>query len=132
HVSAFPRPLGDAGRLVRRVGSGADHRDRALGVVLANALRRHVTGHPGADDQIFGRVHLSPLSGDGIQLEQRAEALVLLRARGTADEVGAQARAELVGGSACELELDVAVELRETLVAADLRLVTAEQALESR
>ena len=57
---------------------------------------------------------------------------MLLCARGTADEVGPQARDELVGGSACELELDVPVELREALVSADLRLAAAEQALESR
>src|SRR6185503_7922264 len=77
-------------------------------------------------------VCISALSGDGIQFEQRAQALVLFRARGTADEMGAQARDELVGGSACELELDVAVELREAPVAVDLRLVAAEQPLESR
>src|SRR5690348_5323623 len=65
---------------------------------------------------------------DGVELEQRTQALGLLRARGTADEVRAQAGDEPVGGSAGELELDVAVELRETLVAADLRLAATEQA----
>src|SRR5262249_57830248 len=69
-------------------------------------------------------------SGDRIELEQRSQAFMLLRARGTADEVGAQARDERVGGSAGELELDIAVELREALVAADLRLVAPEQAQE--
>src|SRR5438477_5502141 len=43
-------------------------------------------------------------SGDGIQFQQRAQAFVLLGARRTTDEVGAQARDELVGGSAGELE----------------------------
>src|SRR6478735_11658375 len=71
-------------------------------------------------------------SGDGIEFQERAQAFVLFRARGTADEVGTEARDELVGGSACELELDVTVELLEALVAADLRLVAAEQALERR
>src|SRR5207344_733218 len=61
-------------------------------------------------------VCISALSGDGIELEERAQTFVLLRARGTTDEVGAQAGDELVGGSAGELELDVAVELREALV----------------
>src|SRR3954451_24298078 len=119
------------------MGIGADHRDRAVGVVLPDPLRRHVAGHAGADDQVLGRVHLSLSSGntqlgDRIEFEQRAQTFVLFRARGTADEVGAQARDELVGGSACELELDVAVELLEALVAADLGLAAAEQALERR
>ena len=57
---ALPQPLGEQRPLVRRVGIGADHRDRAVGVVLADALRRHVAGHPGADDQVLGRVHLLP------------------------------------------------------------------------
>src|SRR5438552_11634138 len=71
-------------------------------------------------------------SGDTVELEQSAQTFMLLRARGTADEVGAEAWDEFVGGGACELELDVVVEPREALVAADLRLAAAEQALESR
>src|SRR4051795_341363 len=70
--------------------------------------------------------------GDRVEFHQRAQTFVFFRARGTSDEVGAQARDELVGGSACELELDVAVELLEALVAADLGLAAAEQALERR
>ncbi len=44
--------------LVRRVRIRPDHGDRAVGVVLADAFRRHVAGHPGADDQVLGRMHL--------------------------------------------------------------------------
>src|SRR6476469_1746136 len=68
-------------------------------------------------------------SGDGIEFEERAQAFVLFRARGTADEVGAQARDELVSGSACKLELDVAVGLCEAVGAGRCRRVACEQAL---
>src|SRR3954452_9740782 len=70
--------------------------------------------------------------GDRVEFHQRAQTFVFFRARGTADEVGAQARDELVGGSPCELELALAVELLGALVAADLRLAASEQALERR
>src|SRR5690349_20969200 len=73
-----------------------------------------------------GDTHL----GDRVEFEQRAQTFVLLRAGRTADEMGTQPRDEVVGGGARELELDVAVELREAFVAADLGLVAAEQALE--
>src|SRR5215475_116603 len=77
-------------------------------------------------DTHLGDTHL----GDRVEFEERAEALVLLGTGRTADEVGAKAGDESVGRSSRELQLDVAVELREALVAADLRLVAAEQALE--
>jgi hypothetical protein len=63
---------------------------------------------------------------DRVEFQQRAKALVLLRARWTAHEVGTQARDVRVRGRSGQLELDIAVELLEALVAADLRLVTAE------
>src|SRR5436305_724431 len=86
----------------------------------------------GADDQVLGRVQfVRLLSGDGVEFQQRPQAFVLIRARGTADEVVPQPGDELVGGRPGELTLDVAVELREALVAADLGLAAAEQPLES-
>ena len=56
--SALPEALREQRPLVRRVGIGADERDRAVGVVLPDALRSHVAGHAGADDEVLGRVHL--------------------------------------------------------------------------
>src|SRR5690349_3205461 len=53
----------------------------------------------------------------GIELEQGAQAFVLLRAGGAADEVGTQPGNMLVGPRPGKLELYVAVELREALVA---------------
>jgi hypothetical protein len=47
---------------------------------------------------------------------------VLLAAGWAADEVGAEARDARVGVGASELELDVAVEVLEAFVAAELRL----------
>jgi hypothetical protein len=58
---------------------------------------------------------------------ERAQALVLLATGGAAVQVGPQARDHGVGVAAGELQLDVAVELREALVAADLRSRRAEQ-----
>ena len=55
---------------------------------------------------------------------------MLLAARGAAGEVRAQAGNGRVGVCAGELELDVAVELVEARVAADLRLGGAEQTAE--
>ena len=46
--------------------------------------------------------------------------------------MGAQAGDEHIGGRSDELELHVAVELREALVAADLRFAAAEQAQKGR
>src|SRR5436190_16286332 len=60
----LPQALCQQRSLVRGVRIGADHRDRAFGVVLADALCRHVAGHTGPDDQVFGGLHLSLLSGD--------------------------------------------------------------------
>ena len=55
---ALPQALRQQRSLVRGMWIGADHRDRALGVVLSDAFCRHVAGHTGADDQVLGRVHL--------------------------------------------------------------------------
>src|SRR5438132_8839757 len=53
--------------------------------------------------------------------DERSQALVLFATGGAAGKVGAQAGDHRVGVLARELELDVAVELVEALVAADLR-----------
>src|SRR5215211_1622926 len=58
---------------------------------------------------------------------ERAKALVLLAAGGAADKVGAQTGDRGVGVRTGELQLDVAVELLEALVAADLGLRRPEQ-----
>src|SRR5579859_708163 len=129
---ALPEALREQRPLIGRIRIGADHRDRAVGVVLADALRRHVAGHAGADDQVLGRGHLGLSSGSGIEFQERVEALVLLRAGRAAGEVRAQAGHERVGGCSGELELDVAVEPREALVAVALRLAGAEQAQKGR
>ena len=60
-------------------------------------------------------------TGAGSPATKGAEALVLLAAGRAALEVGAQSGNRRVGVVAGELELDVAVELVEALVAADLR-----------
>src|SRR5262245_33022993 len=59
--------------------------------------------------------------------DERAQALVLLAAGRAAGEMSAQPRDRRVGVCAGELQLDVAVELLEALVAADLRLGRPEQ-----
>jgi len=89
-------------------------------------------GHAGTDDEVLGRLHLALFSGDGIELEQRAQAFVFLGARGTADEVGTLAGDKRIGRSSDDLELHIAVELREALVAIELRLIASEQAQEGR
>ena len=58
------------------------------------------------------------------------QAVVVFRAGGAALEVGAHARDRRVGVGAGELELDVAVELLEALLAAELRAAGAGQARE--
>src|SRR5215210_4307137 len=63
---------------------------------------------------------------------ERAQALVLLAARGAAHEMGAKPGDRGVRVLAVELELDEPVELCEALVAADLGSFGAEQALEIR
>ena len=65
---------------------------------------------------------LRPREKAPIAADERAQALVLLAAGGAAVEMGAQARERGVGVLAGELELDVAVELVEAVVAADLGL----------
>ena len=62
--------------------------------------------------------------------DQGAQALVLLTARRAALEMGAQPRNRSVGIGARQLELDVAVELVEADLSADLLLGRAEQAAE--
>ena len=57
-------PFVSSGRLYGGCGSAPIIDDRAVGVVLADALRGHVAGHPGADDEVLGRVIL-PSSGHG-------------------------------------------------------------------
>src|SRR5215211_1214401 len=59
--------------------------------------------------------------------QQIAQALVLLAAGQAAGEVGPDAGELGVGIGAGQLQLDVAVELGEALLAADLRLLGAEQ-----
>src|SRR3712207_2079503 len=73
-----------------------------------------------------GDTRLSSLQ-DLLAADERAEALVLLAAGRAADQMGPQAGDRGVGVGARELELDVAVELLEALVAADLGLGRAEQ-----
>src|SRR5215210_2382075 len=58
---------------------------------------------------------------------ERAKALVLLATGGAADKVGAETGDRGVGIRTGELQLDVAVELLEALVAADLGLRRPEQ-----
>src|SRR4051794_17822424 len=62
--------------------------------------------------------------------DERPQALVLLAAGGAAVEVSAEAGDGGVGVLPGELELDVAVEEVEALVAADLRLRRAEEPAE--
>src|SRR5579872_664167 len=57
----------------------------------------------------------------GLAGEQRAEAHVILATGRAALEVRAHARNRRVGIAAVELELDVAIELLEALIAAELR-----------
>src|SRR5262249_62359980 len=59
---------------------------------------------------------------------QRGEARVRLGAGRAAGEVGPKAGNEPVGVAAGELQLDVAVECREALVATELGIAWAEQA----
>src|SRR5919197_280779 len=76
--------------------------------------------------------HRSYLAGleDLLAADERAQALVLLAAGRAAGEVGAQARDRRVGVLAGELELDVAVEVLEALVAADFGLCRPEEPAE--
>ena len=51
---ALPQAFRQQRPLVRRVRLGADHRDRAVGILVADALGGHVAGHAGADDEVLG------------------------------------------------------------------------------
>src|SRR5688500_3474339 len=66
-------------------------------------------------------------SADPLAAEERAQALVLLATRGAAVEMRAQPGDRGVRVGAGELELDVAVELVEARLAADLGLGRTEQ-----
>ena len=64
-----PEPLRQRRPQVRRVGLVADHADRAVGVVLADALAGGVGGHAASDDQVAVRRHaLSPSSSGSGEL----------------------------------------------------------------
>jgi hypothetical protein len=63
----------------------------------------------------------------GLRAGQGTQALVLLAAGGAAVQVGAQTRKSGVGIVSGNLEIDIAIELFEALVAADLGLGRAEQ-----
>src|SRR5581483_3465771 len=78
-----------------------------------------LTGHFAPTPAIGGR--------SAARLGQGEQALVVGAAGLAALEVGAHARNQLVGWGARELELDVAVELREALLAAQLRSRRAER-----
>src|SRR5919201_5725596 len=84
---------------------------------------RRRRGKPAPPDDGTASGALEPL----LPADERAQALVLLAAGGAAVEVGAQSGHDRVRVLAGELELDVLVELREALVAADLRRRGPEQ-----
>ncbi|MGZ4409372.1 MAG: hypothetical protein ACXVY6_11355 [Gaiellaceae bacterium] len=64
---------------------------------------------------------------DGLELEQSPQALMLFGARGAAGEMRVQAGYGRVRVCARKLELDVAIELVEALVAAELTFSWAEE-----
>src|SRR5215212_2589010 len=107
-------------------------RTRSVAATSCSLAPRGVITSPGrAANERPLKMTWSTVGDGGLQrllaADERAQALVLVAAGGAAEQMGAQPGDRGVGVGTGELQLDVAVELLEALVAADFGLRRPEQ-----